>query len=358
MKFNLEVLDKYIQEGLINKQKHPRKNIWIYNYTPECVFSKKWDDITIQCRGLILDEEGNVIGRPFKKFWNYDEPEVVIPNGTPKIFKKMDGSLIIVIKYDGEVIVATRGSFVSDQAKMANELLLKNNFLFGIINSVDNEFTYLFELIGKDNRIVVAYPENELILLAVVTNCSGVEHNLHYYGDYTSIKVVEEYAAEWNENTIKTLQELNIQNEEGFVLKWDNGYRVKIKFADYFRLHKLITGLNEKAIWEFMQEHDNIDELVKQVPEEFENFVRTVYTNIDEDFWNISERCIKFIKDNKLKELTRKESAEIIMKILPQYQGVLFSLLDDKNEQARKNIWKLVKPKTNKYFKEVIKEEL
>ncbi len=32
-----------------------------------------WDDITLNCRGLILDNEGRVIAKSFQKFFNMEE---------------------------------------------------------------------------------------------------------------------------------------------------------------------------------------------------------------------------------------------------------------------------------------------
>ena len=355
MKFDLEILDNYVKEGLVNRQKHPSLDLYIYNYTPECVFERKWDDITLQCRGLILDGEGNVIARPFVKFFNYNEVDVVIPDGVPQITTKMDGSLIIVTSYKKELIVATRGSFVSDQAPMAREILENNYNLTYMIHSSEGHHTYLFELTGPKNRIVVNYKENKLTLLAVITNYNGVEHNLEYYRGTAFIDVVEEYKVEWTKDVITKLQELNLPNEEGFVLKWSNGVRVKIKFADYIKLHRIITGVNEKRIWELMRDNENIDELLKQVPEEFSDWIQGVVSKIGSNYMSISTECYGFIADNKLREMSRKEAALLILKEEKLFAPVLFELLDSKEP---KSIWKLIKPKTNKYFKENLKEEL
>lgn len=354
-KFDLNILENYLQEHLIVKQKHPTFDIWIYNYTPECVFSRKWDKITAQCRGLILDEEGYVVGRPMEKFFNYDELEglgISLPEGTPKIYTKLDGSLIIVTRYKDELIVATRGSFVSDQAKLARELLIQDDDLRKIVMSVDNQFTFLFELTGPDNRIVVTYPENKLTLLAVITNWNGKEHNLKAYKIIGVKNIVEEYEAKWNENTIKYLQSLNLNNEEGFVLKWDNNFRTKIKFSSYVRLHRLITGLNEKTIWEWMKDSKCVDEIVKNVPEEFREWVESITYKFWEAFNRINLRCCIFFRDNKLAYITRKEAALLIMKEAFEYPSVLFSMIDNDKEKWEKAIWKIIKPKTNKVFKD------
>jgi len=359
MKFDLSKIEEYINQKLISKQRHPTFDIWIYNYTPECVFSQKWDEITTQCRGLILDEEGTVIALPFKKFFNFDEPNVSIPSGTPSILKKMDGSLIIVTMYKGELIVATRGSFVSDQVLLARDMILSNLNFLSAIKEHYNRFTWLFELIGPDNRIVVSYPKNELVLLSIVDNLLQVEigRDLLKVTYSNTLHIVEEYKAEWNENTLIYLQSLNINNEEGFVLKWGDGYRIKVKFSDYIELHRIITGLNEKTIWEYLRDGKDINELTQKVPEEFKMWVENTSFRLCKKFNSIYITCYYFIEDFNLRNIIRKEAALLIMNKLSNFQAVLFSMLDKKDENVRQNIYKIIKPKCNRYFKN-IEEEL
>ena len=71
MKYDLNILNKYIDEGLIIKNVHPTLPLAIYNYSRECQYEKKWDENTLTCRGLILDFDGNVIAKSFEKFFNY-----------------------------------------------------------------------------------------------------------------------------------------------------------------------------------------------------------------------------------------------------------------------------------------------
>jgi RNA ligase len=72
MNLHLEILNKYISEGLVVKNDHPTLPISIYNYSRTCQYENKWDEITKRCRGLILDQEGNVIAKGFNKFFNME----------------------------------------------------------------------------------------------------------------------------------------------------------------------------------------------------------------------------------------------------------------------------------------------
>ena len=62
MTLDLNILNNYLSEGLVVKNDHPTLPISIWNYSRTCQYENKWDEITKQCRGLILDNEGNVVG--------------------------------------------------------------------------------------------------------------------------------------------------------------------------------------------------------------------------------------------------------------------------------------------------------
>ena len=61
------MLNKYYEEGLVYKQVHPRLPLTIWNYSEKVQYQNLWDDITLQTRGLVTDDKGNVVARPFRK---------------------------------------------------------------------------------------------------------------------------------------------------------------------------------------------------------------------------------------------------------------------------------------------------
>jgi len=90
-----ETLDKYVAEGWLISQRHPTLPLTIYNYSQETQFEKHWDEITLMCRGLVVDDTGVIVARPFKKFFNWEE---IIHSVDPaqlkmdfEVFDKMDG---------------------------------------------------------------------------------------------------------------------------------------------------------------------------------------------------------------------------------------------------------------------------
>ena len=137
----IDVLNKYYEEGLVYKQVHPNLPLTIWNYTEKVQYENLWDEITIQTRGLVTDDNGNVVARPFKKFFNQEENKH-IPTKDFDVYEKVDGSLGILFYYNNQWVMATRGSFTSDQAIKGFEMLQKYDY-----QKLHKKYTYLFEII-------------------------------------------------------------------------------------------------------------------------------------------------------------------------------------------------------------------
>lgn len=265
------------QQGLIHRQEGPHSlSLWTYSRT--CQYESKWDPITIVARGLILHEATRrIVATPFPKFFNHGEittkgqwgtcaDEVTGYHEPYEVFAKMDGSLIILFHWEGEWHTCTKGSFYSEQAKWAKAQLANYNTSF-----LEPGITYLLEAIYPENRIVVNYlGARDLHLLSA------------YWGDG------EEVQTEWLKGHAK---DLNIPmagyligaqlpdlieraktlpaDEEGWVVRFANGHRIKIKGEAYLRLHRCIAGVTPLNIWRAMRDNADLDVMRRDVPEEF-----------------------------------------------------------------------------------------
>jgi len=133
-----------------------------------------------ECRGLIFDAAtGEVISRPFHKFFNVGEK---IETEAHKL--DLSKEHIILDKVDGSFIRPFRtadgvlrwGTKMGETEVAGNALnFVKNNPKFVEFGSwlCDNKMTGIFEWVSRLNRIVLDYPEDNLILLAVRHNMSG-----------------------------------------------------------------------------------------------------------------------------------------------------------------------------------------
>lgn len=362
MKIDLNEIEKRREH--INTTKHDVLPLLIHNYNQLCQFNKAWDNFTIICRGLITDLEGNVVAMPFKKFFNYEEVlEENRPKGMPiEVTTKYDGSLIITTRYKGELVVATRGSFNSEQAKWAYKKIWEYEEQYGE-QFIHEGITNLWEGIYPENRIVVDYKDrDELVLLAVI-DCDGKEANredLEVFSDVINKKSkIFSLADSWKfkdiNHLMKSLEDNNNQDFEGFVLKYEDGTRLKLKTEEYVRLHKILTGFSTTSIWECMKNGEDFTPILEKVPDEFFNFVQFTRDSIQFNFDDIliqSQAIYHNVKDLD----TRAKQAEYINKqdTSKIVKSVVFAMLDNKLNTpiCQEAIWRAIKPEYKSPFKE------
>lgn len=345
-------LQKLIDEKYISVQKHPTEDLYIYNYTQKAQFDRVWNSTTMACRGLIMNGKGEIIARPFPKFFNYGEYQGEIPNEPFEVTEKMDGSLGIMYWIKDVPYIATRGSFVSDQAiegtKMIQEIHKMHSYLL-----LGDKWTYLWEIIYPENRIVVDYKGMRgLVLLTVVETVTGEEVShavlMKHKGLINIVKSYHDIA------DISKLSALQKPNKEGFVIHYKSGLRLKVKFDEYVRLHRLVTGINARRIWDLLRNNQPISELLDRVPDEFFEWVNTTVKNLKDEY-NLIEslalkhwEAVKNLPDRKTQALALRTIEEKQKCVIP----IVFNLLDGKPYADR--IWKIIKPAHELPFKKEI----
>jgi len=331
---NKVLLQQMIDERLVSVQKHPGADLFIYNYTNKAQYDRVWNEITLQSRGLILDAGLKIVARPFKKFFNLEEhPADEIPDEPFETFEKIDGSLGILYWLNDKPNIATRGSFTSDQAVRATKTL--NEKYAHTFEKLERNATYLFEIIYPENRIVVDYGDtDDLIMLAVIANNTGLDLPLPDIG----FPIVKKYDGINDLKQIKTLEE---ENKEGFVIKFKSGLRVKVKFTEYLRLHRLVTGVSNLVIWEHLAEGRSFEDLLEKVPDEFYDWVKKTSDELKSQYDKILTECKNAFKQlNPDSHRDRKETALYFQ--TQKYPAVLFAMLDGKPYD--KIIWKMLRP--------------
>jgi RNA ligase len=250
---------------LVSEQTGP-DGLRIYCYTPSCVYDQQWNDVTLLARGLVLDASNErVVATPFPKFFNALERGDGIPDLAFETFEKVDGSLIIIFWHDGAWRTATKGAFNSSQAQWAAERLKACD-----LGGLQRGATYLAEAVYSDNRIVVRYDEDELVLLAAYDE-AGVELSsaaLSETAEQLGWRMAGRHSYASVSQLMAEAKDLP-RDAEGFVVRFDNGLRLKIKGAEYRRIHALISRITPLAMWEIMQAGDDLAAVRRDIPEEF-----------------------------------------------------------------------------------------
>jgi RNA ligase len=248
--FEPGLLGEMLAGGYVRVQHHPDRPLQILNYTEKATYERVWNEVTLTCRGLIVDTAGEVVARPFRKFFNYGEPTAPQLDLDEEVLvtDKADGSLGVLYPLgDGRLAVATRGSFTSEQALHATKVWQER---YAHTARLPEGMTVLCEIVYPENRIVLDYGDvDELVLLGCVDIATGRSHG-HEHVDYWPgpravtfgySRLSQALAAEPRENA------------EGLVVHFvHSDERLKIKQADYLQLHRIITRCTARVLWEHL----------------------------------------------------------------------------------------------------------
>ena len=231
---------------------------------------------------------GEIIAHPFNKFFNYQEIYCqegltqigktlsAIPNFEPRItqtftaMEKVDGSLGILFNFEGKWIIKTPGSFIADQSLWADKWLKGNVDL----SKLDESCTYCFEIVYNGDLHVVKYDYQGLVLLSVFNK------NHHEYSvselEELSKSIGVRFVKIYEFNDIKECVEFAAKmdgNNEGLVITFQNGFKVKAKSAEYLELFHRMSCITYKEIRNhFNEEKGVIDpDYFADIPEELED---------------------------------------------------------------------------------------
>lgn len=352
MKYNINIINQYIDEGWISKTNHPTLPIAVYNYTRKTQFDRHWDDITISCRCLVLDNDGNLIAKSFDKFFNLEElGNINFPNEPFEVYEKLDGSIILAFRYDNTWIITSKSSFTSLHAIEASNLFYKLEYdkLFSDLINV----SIVFEYISDWNRIVVRYDRTRLVLLSMYSIDLNKEIPLSAIQAIYSENI--DYPKRYNPDSFTSLKNKISDNEEGFVIRFDSGFRFKIKGEEYVKLHKMLTNINNIDIWESLKNNYDINKLINDLPDEFDIWAKSIIDDLLSQKAEIENTAINLFKTFKFVRdidgtvlITKKDFALWVNSLDYEHKSILFSLFDNKNYESI--LWAIIKPKFEKPF--------
>lgn len=328
-------LQAEIDNGYVTERFHPVYDYRVLNYSPKTQYEQRWNNVTEQCRGLILDKNNLVIFRPPRKFYNYGQtgaPEVPL-YAQVDVLDKLDGSFLAIFPTPDGYECATRGSFTSQQAIDATAFLKEkySHVDFQLSHSVYAEW------IGPANRIVLDYPENHIVLLGAVANYTGellLPREARQLVGWTGL-IAQDFIFD---NFYEVLEYEFPAETEGFVIKYNN-MLVKVKSEDYLRLHRLIFNLNDKRIWEQLKDGMTKQEIIKDLPDEFQKEVgRKVETLLIQSLELQNEISDEYLSVRHIED--RKEYALAVKDF--KHRPAMFVLKDGKS--INEYLWRKIEP--------------
>lgn len=230
--------------------------------------STTFDSIpSLEARGIMFNDFGQVISRPLHKFHNLDATHSGINSYTRDyilankdrvvaIYEKLDGSMISTANYNGTVRLRSKKAFNTDVCKLAQKIYDRDREIQSFCKMcVEAGLTATFELTHPEARIVLDYKEPKLRLLHVRNNVTGEYMYMPWHNFVPAIYRIEgcpTLPLDMLETIMSTEHLENLKDTEGYVIQFDDGDMVKIKCPWYVSLHKTVTFLRERDIAELV----------------------------------------------------------------------------------------------------------
>jgi RNA ligase len=313
------------------------------------------------CRGIIFDTAtGDILRRPFHKFFNVNEREetqdhVVDLSRPHAILEKLDGSMIAPFIVNGEMVWGTKMG-ATDVAKPVEEFVKNNpNYRQFAEYVIERGYTPIFEWCSRKQRIVLDYKEDQLILTAIRHNNRGEyldRAGMINTADLFFIPFVRSFAPRSN---MKAFLEYvrDLEDLEGFVVRFADGHMLKLKCHWYLQIHKAKEAiLQDRNIVELILD-EKLDDIKAHLPVEdrdrlsqFENQFNIAVS--DAVFYLAND--LSWIREN---DIDRKTFAlEYAKRHDPYMRALIFKNFDELNHKKywvdvrntiRNNLTKTVK---------------
>ncbi len=325
-----DVLAEIDTDNGIIVSERPDYKVIDYVYTNDDTFNSS---MARQCRGLKFDAEGRIIARPFHKFFNIGEkqqPHEIDWQAPHHILDKLDGSMVHGVLLNGELLLMTRMGLM-DQARAARSKA-EPSVLELSQALLEAGITPIFEYTAPDNRIVVAYDDTRLTLLAAREMVSGAYlpyAELAKLGQRHGVPVVDN-VGRVDDHKRFIDEARGLEGIEGYVIAFEDGHRVKLKTDGYALRHKMLSSVTlEKNVFALVVEKA-VDDVVPLLAPEVGTRVREFEQELNAGIARRYQEVEAFFMAHK--ELERRDFAAAAFKSLDKrLTGVAFAMLDGKD---------------------------
>lgn len=256
------------------------------------IFATKDDHLAAirrECRGLLFYPDGRIMSRRLHKFFNVNERDetaahLVDLSQPHVILEKLDGSMITPVYTDAGVRWGTKMGITDVSTGAETFVAERPQYQRLAEHCLEAGQTPIFEWCSRRQRIVVDYPEDRLVLIAMRDNITGdylAYPYLEFIGQQYDIEVVKTYAG-----TTANMQHLidetrATEGAEGWIIRFDDGHMLKIKGEWYLRIHKAKDAL--------LHEKNVVDLLVSEKVDDVKAFLldedRARVEAFETDFW-------------------------------------------------------------------------
>lgn len=288
MKFNV---DDLIAKKLVTKKTYiegPFAGLSVLKYKNNVFWDNLWhtDARLLECRGMVVDAEDNVVIWPFTKIFNRFENGTDLPPDQQVVcIRKVNGFMATAAIHKDKLLVSTTGTLDSEFSELARKYLEKMNF---DLISFREDYTFIFEICDSSDPHIVEEKEGAYLIGVRDLALNGVmveEHKLDRIAEVIGAKRPGWDVVSFGDvvHNVKSVQ------HEGYVIRnvgtddENSELLLKIKSPHYLAKKFLMRGGQNK--WDMIW--DNPQNAKQRVDEEFYDLLDYVRDNFSKHTWNV-----------------------------------------------------------------------
>lgn len=298
-----------------------------------------------ECRGIAFNRAGDIISRPFHKFFNYGERKEVenVTRLPAHVLEKLDGSMVRPLYFDNMYRLGTKAGItdVSMQAEVYIADLPKYSTFIEFCRL--NSATPIFEWTSRQQKIILDYKEDALVLLAVrhmITGEYWSRGDLIDCSNSFGIPLVDEHIISTDTASIVANAKAK-EDSEGYVMVFSDGHMLKAKSEWYVTLHRSKEAVSREREVIKLILNEGLDDLypilMPEDKEKVQKFSSMFLTNLGKTEGYLLEKYADIMKTYSLLitedmdyKNKRKTFAILANQICPEHKSFMFSLYDGK----------------------------
>lgn len=292
LKYDLNELFRLHEEGWLKMSRY-KDQLYIFCYSPACQYEKHWTPITLAMRGMVLGRQGQVIGQCLPKFFNLCEVEETRPENLPalpyEIFQKIDGSYTqsFYNPYEKRWQHSSKCSFDNEYIDAAYRFLPAS-----VMEAKMDKFESLISEVRFDEdpmRRVTDAPSGLYAITSWRKFSTQIEENPFIHTQVLAHNLGINQVEEFDDSLQEKLESFNGEEDtEGYVVRFRNGFRTKLKTAWYLRLNRAIDDFDKSrardTVKTYLTNYNHSLEWIKYLPDELWEEAKEMATRLLEEF--------------------------------------------------------------------------
>lgn len=274
------------EQGLVKKKTYTSgefEGLSVLKYSNKVFYNNLWnkDKRLLDCRGMVVDSEDNIIVWPFTKVFNLYENNTKV--GRDKIViapRKINGFMCAVSVYKGKPIYSTTGSLDSEFAKMAKEIIE------GQLTIPDTTFfrtwcTFIFEICHPNDPHKVS-EKLGAYLIGIRVHSTGKmlsEQHLDKYSCFGGFYRPEVHVALFD--SISKLSK-SCKHEGFMIIDYETGETLCKLKSNHYLSKKAIMRLGSAKVDDMF---DNPEKFKQRIDEEFYGITYYIVNTVDKEQW-------------------------------------------------------------------------